>query len=152
MKTTMKMFISTINVTISFNEDIILVRIKLNAFHFLESLKTLRTRIALNAVSAPPEFAPKISNTIKSIIERHTINASNRLNLSREYSFKPRPTILMIISTRNKIEIARLMSSKILTSFLLLGYRSIASITALIIVIAEKNRVKSGLCDVRKQR
>jgi hypothetical protein len=67
-------------------------------------LKTLRSRMPLKALIAPPlviELSKLKNETISSTVETITIMQSNRLNRSFAYPFAPSPISLIIISVKN---------------------------------------------------
>ena len=95
----MQMISKTAKVLTSLMVTMILASISLKLVQLLANLKTLSNLIPLKAENAPPvEILLSEAASVISIMDRMTIEASNRLNQSLAYFLNPSPISLMTIS------------------------------------------------------
>ena len=109
----MKRKSSTEKLLMSFSDFPIFISIIWKLFQDRASLNTRSSLMPLNADIAPPDDSPSMLASLSTIstVLMMTMTQSNRLNLSRTYSFAPRPISLMIISAKKHTDITSFTNS-----------------------------------------
>ena len=97
----MNINIKIVKLVISLRVAVIFYSNSLNDFQLLASLKTLNNLRALSDVRAPPLDCIPDKPIKSSMIEKHTIEQSNKLKASLAYSFNPRPVNFINNSVKN---------------------------------------------------
>ena len=120
---------NTVNELTSLTVINIFASISLKLVQLRASLKTLRSRMPLNAENAPPveKFSPPVDSIIISTRDSKTMAASKRLKESFVQSLKPSPINLIIISAI-KHQVKMLFQNSAYSCISqLMGYESVAS-------------------------